>query len=155
MCAFCNRHSAPLYYLEENKKKPYCLKPRGTSPQQGTTVPSCMNGKEMKEKMDFWGTAKNKDNKSADHEGMTQRTAAKGWEKGARTMLRTAKWHVGELKSLHKCPFSPPLRKTIKRWYICHRKDHWNLLPSLCTVNSTAQTVTLQLNAATPVSHPC
>lgn len=36
-----------------------------------------MNGKEMKEKMDFWGTAKNKDNKSADHEGMTQLIAAK------------------------------------------------------------------------------
>lgn len=35
-----------------------------------------MNGKEMKEKMDFWGTAKNKDNKSADHEGMTQLIAA-------------------------------------------------------------------------------
>lgn len=36
-----------------------------------------MNGKEMKEKMDFWGTAKNKDNKSADHEGMTQLSTAK------------------------------------------------------------------------------
>ena len=35
-----------------------------------------MNGKEMKEKMDFWGTAKDKDNKSADHEGMTQPIAA-------------------------------------------------------------------------------
>lgn len=35
-----------------------------------------MNGKEMKEKMDFWGAAKNKDNKSADHEGMTQPIAA-------------------------------------------------------------------------------
>lgn len=37
-----------------------------------------MNGKEMKEKMNFWGAAKHKDNKSADHEGMTQLIAAKG-----------------------------------------------------------------------------
>lgn len=29
-----------------------------------------MNGKEMKEKMDFWGIVKNKDNKSVDYEGM-------------------------------------------------------------------------------------
>lgn len=47
-----------------------------------------------------------------------------------------------------------PWWKTIKCWYICHKKDPWNLLPPLCTVNSTAQTVTLQLNVATSVSHP-
>lgn len=37
-----------------------------------------MKGRDIKDKMDFWGRAKNKGNKSADHEGMTRLVSAEG-----------------------------------------------------------------------------
>lgn len=67
----------PLYF-EENERKPHWWKCSGTAPQQATTVPLCMKGRDIKDKMDFWGRAKNKGNKSADHEGMTQLVSAEG-----------------------------------------------------------------------------
>lgn len=69
--------SGPIVLLRRGWKETLLFETQRNIPTQGTTVPSHMNGKEMKEKMDFWGTAKNKDNKSADHEGMTQLIAAK------------------------------------------------------------------------------
>lgn len=69
---------APLSYFEENERKPHWWKCSGTAPQQATTVPLCMKGRNIKDKMDFWGRAKNKGNKSADHEGMTRLVSAEG-----------------------------------------------------------------------------
>lgn len=59
-----------------NERKPHGWKCSGTVPQQATTVPLCMKGRDIKDKMDFWGRAKNKGNKSADHEGMTRLVSA-------------------------------------------------------------------------------
>lgn len=62
-----------------------------------------MKGRNIKDKMDFWGRAKNKGNKSADHEGMTRLVSAEGARrKSCRTMALSAKWHVEELKNPHK-----------------------------------------------------
>lgn len=94
---------APLYYFEENERKPHWWKCSGTAPQQATTVPLCMKGRDIKDKMDFWGRAKNKGNKSADHEGMTRLVSAEGaGRKERRTIALPAKWHVEELKNPHK-----------------------------------------------------
>lgn len=73
-----------------------------------------MKGRDIKDKMDFWGRAKNKGNKSADHEGMTRLVSAeRAGKKGAgdnSTLSQMTCWRIEKSTQEVSFQFPKPTR---------------------------------------------